>query len=71
MQKGIDLIADVFPDILEKHPHTQLICIGPTIDLYGRFAALKLDVMVRKPNLDTREEAAEMGIGGRVLIGPR
>lgn len=46
MQKGIDLIADVFPDILEKHSHTQLICIGPTIDLYGQFAALKLDVMV-------------------------
>lgn len=47
MQKGIDLIADVFPDILEKYPHTQLICIGPTIDLYGQFAALKLDIMVR------------------------
>lgn len=46
MQKGIDLIADVFPNILEVYPHTQLICIGPTIDLYGQFAALKLDVMV-------------------------
>ena len=43
MQKGIDLIADLFPSILEKHPKTQLICIGPIIDLYGRFAAIKLD----------------------------
>ncbi|PSK36035.1 Cell wall alpha-1,3-glucan synthase ags1 [Elsinoe australis] len=48
MQKGIDLIADVFPAILEKHPQTQLICIGPTIDLYGKFAALKLEAMMKK-----------------------
>ncbi|KAF2266529.1 hypothetical protein CC78DRAFT_615044 [Lojkania enalia] len=42
MQKGIDIIADVFPSILEKNSKTQLICIGPVIDLYGKFAALKL-----------------------------
>jgi alpha-1,3-glucan synthase len=48
MQKGIDLIADVMPAILEENPHVQLICIGPVIDLYGKFAALKLDVMMRK-----------------------
>ncbi|KAH8900941.1 alpha-1,3-glucan synthase [Thozetella sp. PMI_491] len=41
-QKGVDLIADLFPTILEEYPKTQLICIGPTIDLYGKFAALKL-----------------------------
>ncbi|KAK3690069.1 alpha-1,3-glucan synthase Ags2 [Podospora appendiculata] len=41
-QKGVDLIADLFPTILEEYPNTQLICIGPTIDLYGKFAALKL-----------------------------
>ncbi|KAF1954873.1 hypothetical protein CC80DRAFT_526600 [Byssothecium circinans] len=41
-QKGVDLIADVFPSILEKNPKAQLICIGPVIDLYGKFAALKL-----------------------------
>ena len=46
MQKGVDLIADVFPDILEKHPKSQLICIGPVIDLYGKFAALKLGKMM-------------------------
>ena len=46
MQKGVDLIADVFPPILEKNPHVQLICIGPVIDLYGRFAALKLARMM-------------------------
>lgn len=43
MQKGIDLIADVFPGIIEKHQSTQLICIGPVVDLYGKFAALKLE----------------------------
>lgn len=46
MQKGIDLIADIFPSILEKHPKTQLICVGPVIDLYGTFAAIKLEKMM-------------------------
>ncbi|KAK4213133.1 alpha-1,3-glucan synthase [Rhypophila decipiens] len=41
-QKGVDLIADLFPTILEEYPNTQLICVGPTIDLYGKFAAIKL-----------------------------
>ena len=27
---------------LEKQPSIQLICVGPVIDLYGRFAAEKL-----------------------------
>ncbi|GKZ26283.1 hypothetical protein AbraIFM66951_003610 [Aspergillus brasiliensis] len=42
MQKGVDLIADIFPSVLNAHPKVQLMCIGPVIDLYGRFAALKL-----------------------------
>ena len=46
-QKGVDLIADVFPSVLEEHSNVQLICIGPVIDLYGRFAALKLDKMMK------------------------
>lgn len=46
-QKGIDLIADVFPAILEKHSTAQLICIGPIVDLYGKFAALKLEYISR------------------------
>jgi alpha-1,3-glucan synthase len=48
VQKGVDLIADVFPAVLEKHPNTQLICIGPVIDLYGKFAALKLEAIMKK-----------------------
>ncbi|KAM7214975.1 alpha-1,3-glucan synthase [Rhypophila decipiens] len=48
LQKGVDLIADIFPSILEKYPKTQLICVGPVIDLYGRFAALKLDKLMKK-----------------------
>jgi len=46
-QKGVDLIADVFPSILEEHPDVQLMCIGPVIDLYGKFAALKLEKMMK------------------------
>ncbi|PLW45220.1 hypothetical protein PCASD_04029 [Puccinia coronata f. sp. avenae] len=41
-QKGVDLIADVFPHLLEKRKDIQLIAIGPVIDLYGKLAALKL-----------------------------
>jgi len=48
LQKGVDLIADIFPSILEKYPTTQLICIGPVIDLYGKFAALKLSKLMEK-----------------------
>jgi alpha-1,3-glucan synthase len=48
MQKGIDLIADVMPAVLEDNPKVQLICVGPVIDLYGKFAALKLDVLMKK-----------------------
>jgi alpha-1,3-glucan synthase len=48
VQKGVDLIADVFPSVLEKHPDVQLICIGPVIDLYGKFAALKLEAIMKK-----------------------
>ncbi|PSS03495.1 alpha amylase [Coniella lustricola] len=48
LQKGVDLIADVFPSILEKYPKTQLVCVGPVIDLYGKFAALKLAKLMEK-----------------------
>ncbi|KAJ9640066.1 Cell wall alpha-1,3-glucan synthase ags1 [Coniosporium tulheliwenetii] len=48
LQKGVDLIADIFPSVLEEHPNVQLICIGPVIDLYGKFAALKLGKMMEK-----------------------
>ncbi|KAL8687531.1 MAG: hypothetical protein Q9224_005123 [Gallowayella concinna] len=46
MQKGIDLIADIFPAVLDEYPATQLVCVGPVIDLYGRFAALKLSKLM-------------------------
>lgn len=48
LQKGIDLITDIFPSILEKYPTTQLICVGPVIDLYGKFAALKLSKLMER-----------------------
>ncbi|KAJ5884926.1 hypothetical protein N7495_009436 [Penicillium taxi] len=46
VQKGVDLIADVFPAVLEKYSNVQLICVGPVIDMYGKFAALKLQEMM-------------------------
>jgi len=45
-QKGVDLIADIFPSILENHDW-QLICVGPVIDMYGEFAALKFEKMMK------------------------
>ena len=45
-QKGVDLIADVFPSIMENNPKVQLICVGPVIDLYGKFAAMKFARMM-------------------------
>ncbi len=47
MQKGIDLIADVFPALLESKPNVQLITVGPVIDLYGKFAALKFEKLMK------------------------
>ncbi|KAI0322220.1 glycoside hydrolase family 13 and glycosyltransferase family 5 domain-containing protein [Amylostereum chailletii] len=46
-QKGVDLIADVMPSLLEKRPTIQLITVGPVIDLYGRFAAEKLNRLMQ------------------------
>jgi alpha-1,3-glucan synthase len=49
MQKGIDLVADLAPTLLEEYD-VQLLCVGPMIDLYGRFAAEKLNhLMVKYP----------------------
>lgn len=31
---------------MERHPNVQLICVGPVIDLYGKFAAMKLARMM-------------------------
>jgi glycogen synthase len=42
------LIADCFCSVLEQHENVQLVCVGPVIDLYGKFAALKLGKMMEK-----------------------
>ncbi|CAE6483196.1 unnamed protein product [Rhizoctonia solani] len=41
-QKGVDVIADAMPSLLEKRPTIQFIAVGPVIDLYSCFAAEKL-----------------------------
>ncbi|KAM7198752.1 hypothetical protein V8F20_006067 [Naviculisporaceae sp. PSN 640] len=48
MQKGVDLIADVFPWVLEQFPRAQLIAVGPVIDLYGKLAAIKLERLMEQ-----------------------
>lgn len=48
MQKGVDLIADILPAVLKENKDVQLICVGPVIDLYGKFAALKLKTIMEK-----------------------
>ena len=48
MQKGVDLIADVFPSVLEHNPRVQLIAVGPVIDLYGSLAAIKLERLMEQ-----------------------
>ena len=47
MQKGVDLIADLAPTLLEEF-NVQILCVGPVIDLYGRFAAEKLEHLMKK-----------------------
>jgi alpha-1,3-glucan synthase len=47
MQKGIDLIADLAPALLEEF-NVQILCVGPVIDLYGRFAGEKLAHLMKK-----------------------
>ena len=46
--QGVDLIADIFPSVLDKHKNVQLIAVGPVIDLHGKFAALKLEAIAKK-----------------------
>lgn len=46
ISSGVDLIADVFPRLLETDPKIQLIAVGPVVDLYGRLAAVKLQRLV-------------------------
>jgi alpha-1,3-glucan synthase len=38
----------VFFSVLKDNPKTQLICVGPVIDLYGKFAALKLEKLMAR-----------------------
>jgi len=45
-QKGVDLIADVAPALLDSYPKAQLIVIGPPSDGFGVYAAQKLTRML-------------------------
>jgi glycosyltransferase involved in cell wall biosynthesis len=44
-QKGIDIIADVAPILLNDYPAVQIIAVGPIVDLLGKFAALKFEML--------------------------
>ncbi|CAB90796.2 cell wall alpha-1,3-glucan synthase Mok11 [Schizosaccharomyces pombe] len=47
LQKGIDLIADITPTLLENF-NSQIVVVGPVIDLYGKFAAEKFTALMKK-----------------------
>lgn len=42
-QKGVDIIADLAPALLNDNPAVQIIAVGPIVDLLGRFSALKVE----------------------------
>lgn len=41
-QKGIDIIADITPWILNSFPRAQLILLGPASDIHGQYARIRL-----------------------------
>ncbi|KAJ3372761.1 Cell wall alpha-1,3-glucan synthase ags1, partial [Entophlyctis sp. JEL0112] len=47
-QKGVDLIADLMPKVMAEYPNVQVVCIGPHIDLYGKFAAIKFEQLMEQ-----------------------
>ncbi|KAL6710193.1 Cell wall alpha-1,3-glucan synthase ags1 [Coniothyrium glycines] len=47
-QKGTDLIADVFPDVLQRNRKVQLLCVGPVVDMYGKLTAIKLKKIAKQ-----------------------
>ena len=42
-EKGIDLIADIVPELLDRHPSFQIYICGPVGDSVGHYAATKLN----------------------------
>ncbi|RDW89279.1 hypothetical protein BP6252_01311 [Coleophoma cylindrospora] len=46
-QKGIDLIADIAPKLLQRY-NIQIVAVGPIVDVYGKFAATKFIKLMEK-----------------------
>lgn len=53
-QKGVDLVADIAPWLLETHPKAQLIVVGPIGDGFGNYAAEKLNKVGADPRFKGR-----------------
>lgn len=53
-QKGVDLLADIAPWLLETFPMAQLIIIGPVGDGFGHYAAEKLQALTFRPEYKGR-----------------
>eukprot|EP00929_Paragymnodinium_shiwhaense_P027907 TRINITY_DN16274_c0_g3_i1.p1 TRINITY_DN16274_c0_g3~~TRINITY_DN16274_c0_g3_i1.p1 ORF type:complete len:2002 (+),score=497.55 TRINITY_DN16274_c0_g3_i1:86-6091(+) len=49
-QKGVDLISDVAPAMLQQHEKAQLIIIGPVGDGFGHYAKKKLNDLAANPD---------------------
>eukprot|EP00966_Prymnesium_polylepis_P030250 703264-Prymnesium_polylepis.1 len=53
-EKGVDLIADAVPWLLDKFPNVQIYICGPIGDAVGMYAASKLVSLASIPALKSR-----------------
>ena len=53
-EKGLDLLADTIPILLDRHPKMQIYLVGPIGDAVGQYAATKLVALAQVPGLKNR-----------------
>jgi len=57
-QKGMDLLAELAPRILQAFPEVQLLCLGPVGDAHGVYAKGKLEALEKSPQYQGRVHAS-------------
>eukprot|EP00928_Gymnodinium_smaydae_P032037 TRINITY_DN2331_c0_g1_i3.p1 TRINITY_DN2331_c0_g1~~TRINITY_DN2331_c0_g1_i3.p1 ORF type:complete len:1707 (-),score=196.17 TRINITY_DN2331_c0_g1_i3:149-5269(-) len=53
-QKGVDLLADIAPWLLDEFPNAQLCVVGPIGDGFGYYASAKLQALANQPEYKGR-----------------
>ena len=53
-EKGVDMLADTVPAMLDRHPKLQMYLVGPIGDSVGQYAATKLVAISQIPGLEKR-----------------